>query len=118
MIDKRIRGKGFIWNPSNCECERDKSCDVGEYLGYGSCKGRKKSVDKLVEEFRENIDGNLMIYDDYGNVCNYCAICIVFLVIAFLIIIGISKAFIYFHWYLKNDIIRVNFNTNIQRTIY
>ena len=24
--------KGFIWNPSNCECEGDKSCDVGEYL--------------------------------------------------------------------------------------
>ena len=26
--------KGFIWNPSNCECEYDKSCDIGEYLGY------------------------------------------------------------------------------------
>ena len=26
--------KGFIWNPSNCECECDKSCDVGEYLDY------------------------------------------------------------------------------------
>ena len=24
--------KGFIWNPSNCECECDKACDVGEYL--------------------------------------------------------------------------------------
>ena len=22
--------KGFIWNPNNCECECDKSCDVGE----------------------------------------------------------------------------------------
>ena len=32
--------KGFIWNPSNCECECDKSCDVGEYLDYenGNCK--------------------------------------------------------------------------------
>ena len=24
--------KGFIWNPSNCECECDKSCHIGEYL--------------------------------------------------------------------------------------
>ena len=24
--------KGFIWNPSQCECECDKACDVGEYL--------------------------------------------------------------------------------------
>ena len=29
--------KGFIWNPSNCECECDKSCDVGEYLDYENC---------------------------------------------------------------------------------
>ena len=24
--------EGFIWNPSNCEWECDKSCDIGEYL--------------------------------------------------------------------------------------
>ena len=41
--------KGFIWNPSNCECECDTSCDVGEYLDYEKCKCRKKLVDKLVE---------------------------------------------------------------------
>ena len=26
-----VCNEGFIWKPSNCEC--DKSCDVGEYLG-------------------------------------------------------------------------------------
>ena len=25
---------GFIWNPSNCVCECDKSCDAEEYLDY------------------------------------------------------------------------------------
>ena len=34
--------KGFIWNPSNCECECDKSCDIGGYLDYENCKCRKK----------------------------------------------------------------------------
>ena len=34
LIDKGVCNKGFIWNPSNCECESDKSCDVGEYLNY------------------------------------------------------------------------------------
>ena len=24
LIDKGICDKGFIWNPSNCECECDK----------------------------------------------------------------------------------------------
>ena len=58
LTDKGICDKGFIWNPSNWECECDKSCDVGEYLDYENCKCRKKLVNKLVEEFSENIDGN------------------------------------------------------------
>ena len=33
-INKDGKMKGFIWNPSNCECECDKSCDIGEYLDY------------------------------------------------------------------------------------
>ena len=36
--------KGFIWNPSNCECECDKVCDVGEYLGYENCKCRRSET--------------------------------------------------------------------------
>ena len=33
-----MSNKGFVWNPSNCECECDKACDVGEYLDYEHCK--------------------------------------------------------------------------------
>ena len=25
LIDKGICDKGFVWNPSNCQCECDKS---------------------------------------------------------------------------------------------
>ena len=53
--------KGF-WNPSICECARDKTCDVREYLDYKNCKCTKKLIDKLVEECSENIDGIKMIY--------------------------------------------------------
>ena len=59
MIDKGICDKGFIWNPSNCECECDKSCDVGEYLDFENC--RKRLIDKLVEECIENIDEKIYI---------------------------------------------------------
>ena len=55
-IDKSTCDKGSIWNPSNCECECDKSCSVGEYFDYENCKCRKKIVDKLVEECTENTD--------------------------------------------------------------
>ena len=47
--------KGFIWNPSNCEGECDKSCDIGGNLDYKSCKCRKGIIDKLVEESNEDI---------------------------------------------------------------
>ena len=103
LIDKGICNKGFIWNSGNCDCDYDKSCDVGEYLDYKNC--RNKLVDKLVEECKENTDGNELVYNgtlnDYGKVCNSCTIYIALLVIDFLIIIGISSTFIYFHWYLK-----------------
>ena len=103
LIDKGICDTGFIWNPSNCEWECDKSCDKRKYFDNESCKCRKKLIEKLVEEFNENIDGNEMIYSDYRNVCNSCTIYIVLFFIAFLIIMSITCACFYFHWYLKEE---------------
>ena len=48
--------KKLVWNPSNCQCECDKSCDVGEYLDYGNCKCRKTLTDTLVEERTGSVD--------------------------------------------------------------
>ena len=31
LIDKSVCDKGFIWNPSNSDCECNKSYDVGDY---------------------------------------------------------------------------------------
>ena len=55
LINKGVCDEGYAWNPSNCECECDESCDVGEYLDYENCKCRKRLVDKLAEEWTENI---------------------------------------------------------------
>ena len=48
--------KDIFFNPSNCDCECDKSCGIGEYLDYPNCKCRKKIIDPLVEKCTENID--------------------------------------------------------------
>ena len=106
--------KGLIWNPSNCKCECDKSCAVEEYFNYEKC--RKRLIDKLVEECSENIDGNEMIHNDYKNVCNSCRVYIVLFAIAFLMIIGISSAFIYFHWNKSNTDINPGTETVIYET--
>ena len=50
MIDEGKCDDGFIWNPSTCECECAKSCDVGEYLDYVNCKCRKRLIDQLALE--------------------------------------------------------------------
>ena len=55
---------GFIWDPSNCECKYDKSCDVGEYLDYKNCRCRNKLLDKLVEQYFKNIDGNKILHNE------------------------------------------------------
>ena len=47
--------KGFIWNPSICECECDKACDVGEYWDYENFKCRKKLDDQIVDECTETV---------------------------------------------------------------
>ena len=36
---------GFIWNPSICECESDKSCNVGDNLDT-NCKYKKRLIEK------------------------------------------------------------------------
>ena len=111
LKEKERCDKGFIWNPSNCNCECDKSCDVGEYLDYENCKCRRKIVVSLVEECSENIDENEMIYKETLNVslsdyrCNSCTLYIVLFVIFLVTSIVISAAFIYFYWYSKKNII-------------
>ena len=74
-----------MWHPSNCECECDKSCDIGEYLDYRNCRCRQKIIDKLVEECSKNIDGNEMLYNQnldiisssYNKTSNPCVVYII-----------------------------------------
>ena len=61
IIDERVCDKGFVWNPSNCECECDKSCDVGEYLDYSGCKCKTKLADKLIDECIETIEKTKLV---------------------------------------------------------
>ena len=115
--------KGFIWNPSNCECECDKAYDVGKYLDYENCKCRKKLVDKLVDECAETVEEVklakiTLAKNENKYKCNSCTLYIVLFLILFTINVGIGAYFVYFHWYLKKDVTRVEFDTRTQTTIY
>ena len=64
LIDEERCYKGLIWNPSDCNRECDKSCDIGEYLDNRNCKCRRKIVGELREECSKNIDENEMVYNE------------------------------------------------------
>ena len=109
LIEKRMCDKGFIWNPSNCENECDKSCDIGEYLDYENCKCRKNLLDKLVEECTENVEkvnlaGITSAKDEnkHKNKCSSCTLYIVLFSIIFTVNVGISTYFVYYN-YMNHD---------------
>ena len=74
MIDKGVCDREYIWDPSNCACECDKSCDIGEYLDYKNCNCRKRLVDKLVEECSENVDEVKIVKIKINVVLAYCTL--------------------------------------------
>ena len=76
--------KGFIWNPSNCECECDKSCDIGEYLDYENCKCRKKLFDECTETVEEVKLANIIFAENENSYkCIPCTVYTVLLSVSF-----------------------------------
>ena len=92
-----------MWNPSNCNSECDKSCNMSEYLDYKNCR----AAYSLVEECDKNTDKNeTLSIKEYNKSTNtdlntssssdpckpFVALSILFLIIS----ITISDAFVYF----------------------
>ena len=108
LINKGTCDKGFIMNPSNCEYECDKSCDIGVYLDYKNCRCRKKIIDKLVEKCSENVDRNEMLYNETLDIISSSdnnktsGSCILYIILfSLFLIIRISMAiYVYFFLYL------------------
>ena len=92
LIDKGVCDIRFIWNPSNCECECDKSCDIGEYLDYSNCECRKTLLDKLVEEFIKSIASENKEENKWSSCTQY----IVLFSIFFTLSMGIATHFVYY----------------------
>ena len=105
LIDKGARDKGLIWNPSNCECECYKLVERSS-----------------TEECTENIEETRLVEitsakNENKHKCSSCTLYIVLFSIFFTINVGIGSYFLYFHWYLKKDVICVKFGTRTQTTI-
>ena len=110
LIDKEVCNEGYYFNPSNCNCECDKSCGIGEYLDYSNCKCKKKLFGKIIEECAENIDEAKLVNKTLDKTknkdkCNsYVAYKVLFWIL-FIIRIVIGIYFLYLKY--------VNHNNNI-----
>ena len=91
--------RGYIWNPSTCECECDKICGIGEYLDYKNCVRRKSIINKLVEECVSVVDGN-KLYDEKSIMlvdgCTSCTFYVVLFLIFLLISLVGASIFVYY----------------------
>ena len=117
---KELIGKGrcddrFIWNPSTCECECDKSCDVEKYLDYENCKCRKTLTDKLASECEDKIlyaTDTISITNKKVTCKNNCLIYIILLIIMCLILLTIVSISCYYctRYWLKKRILNAILN--------
>ena len=79
---------------------------MGEYLDYKNCKCRKKIIDKLIEQYSENIDENEMLYNKTLDIISSSDnktsdSCIVYIVLfSVFLVINISMA-IYVYFFLS-----------------
>ena len=96
-------------DPSNCECEYDKTCNLGEYLDYENYKCRKKLVDKLVDECAETVEkvkiAKMVLAENENKYkCVSCTLHVVLIIVVFTIFTGIGTYFVYFNWFLVKNV--------------
>ena len=126
LIDKGVCDKGFIFNPSNCKCECDKSCNTSQYLDYLDCKCKKKIIDLIVEKCTEYDDHKTKLVNITDNktkivnktVENSCKVYIVLTIVAIVFSTVFSIYFVYYNWFLiKNKDFCTKYNTCVETII-
>ena len=115
LIEKGVCNKGFIWNPSNCELECNKSCNLSEYLDYENWKCRKILIAKLVEEYTAIVEqakiAGITLFEHEKVFKSSCTIYIVLVANIFTINIGIGTYFVCYKYFnrTKENISRYDY---------
>ena len=86
--------KGYMWNPSTCECQCDTWCKQGQYLDHKNCVCKNKLIVRVIEECTSVINETMINNNNKDNITNntYLILFIVFLIGFIVFLIG----FIYY----------------------
>ena len=90
--------KGYMRNPSTCECQCDKWCKKGQYLDHKNCVCKNKLIGRIIEECTSVSNETMINNKDSGNNNTYLILFIVFLMGFIVFLIG----FIYYYYYRNN----------------
>ena len=91
--------KGYMWNPSTCECQCDKWCKLGQYLDHKNCVCKNKLIGRVTEECTSIINETMINNKD--NEDNDNTITNIFIgLFSVLLFVGIVYfcVFAYFKW--------------------
>ena len=84
--------KGYMRNPSNCECQCDIWCKQGQYLDHKNCVCKNKLIGRLIEECTSVINETMINNKDNTTNNNNTYLFIIFLIGFIVFLIG----FIYY----------------------
>ena len=101
MLDDWGSCKNDMWNPSICDCERNKSCKIDEYLDITKCLCKKHLFGKLVLACENEI-----LNTTESTLANNCLIHTVSMVIRYLLLlvaIAISCYYYYTRHWIKKE---------------
>ena len=139
LIHKGACDKGYIFNPSNCKYECDKSCNTSQYLDYLDGKCKNKINDLIVEECTEDKDKTklfnktdnktkLIIITIIKNnktkivnktVENSSKVYIILTIVSIVISTVYTIYFVYYNWFLfKDKDIFTKYNTRKETIIW
>ena len=89
--------KGYMWNPSACECQCDMWCKPGQYLDHKNCICKNKLIGRVIEECNSIINETMIINKD--NIDNNNTIWNVFIgLFSVLLIVGIVCFYVFAHF--------------------
>ena len=91
--------KGYMRNPSTCECQCDKWCKPGQYLDLKNCVCKNKLVGRLISECTCIINETTMNNDIDNNTARFNAITYVFIGLFLLTLVICFCVFPYFKWF-------------------
>ena len=102
--------RGYTWNPSACECQRDMWGKPGQYLNRKNCVFKNKLIGRLIEECTSIINETMINNKDSGNNNTLWNVFIGLFSVLLLVGVVCFCVFAYFKWFKGKKVFKKYIN--------